>query len=246
MRLLLASLTLLAIATPSLAFAEDVIDHEPFDKLLSTYVDGQGRVSYGKLKGNEADYKSFKAYVARVEAAKIDSKQHPKKARLAFYINAYNATVIQAVLADVYPGKKSVMDVKGFFDGKKHTVAGKSMTLNELENDLIRPKFKDARVHFVLVCAAKSCPKLQRKALTQENVYRVMNSATRSFINKSTSIKDGTITTSKLFEWFKDDFTTYSKAETVQQYLAKFHKTPEKFEGAELTFSDYDWALNKK
>ena len=170
--------------------------------------------------------------------------------QVAFYINAYNATVIKAVLADVYPDKSSVMDVKGFFDNSKYKVAGKTMSLNQLENDTIRPTYKDARVHFVLVCAAKSCPKLQQTALTEENLYKVMNGATRAFVRKSTTVKDGKVHTSKIFEWFKDDFSKYSKHDSVKAFLAAYHKDDvakllEK-EETQLVFDEYDWKLNKR
>jgi len=250
MRYLLAILTTFMLLIPSAAFAEDVIDHKPFDELLDTYVDKKGSVAYGKLKGNKEDFAKFKAYVAAVEGAEIDKEKHNKRARLAFYINAYNASVIKGVLADVYPAKSSVMDVKGFFDAKNYKVAGKTMSLNQLENDIIRPKYKDARVHFVLVCAAKSCPKLQRKALTEENLYSVMSRATRAFVQKSTTVKDGKVHTSKIFEWFKDDFVKYSKQGSVKAFLAKYHKgdTAELLEkeGTEVVFDEYDWKLNKR
>ena len=250
MRYLLAMLTAVALLMPSAAFAEDVIDHNPFDEILDTYVNKQGMVAYGKLEKNKADLEKFNAYVSAIEEAKIDGEKHSKKARLAFYINAYNATVIKAVLADVYPDKSSVMDVKGFFDNSKYKVAGKTMSLNQLENDTIRPTYKDARVHFVLVCAAKSCPKLQQTALTEENLYKVMNSATRAFVRKSTTVKDGKVHTSKIFEWFKDDFSKYSKHDSVKAFLAAYHKDDvakllEK-EETQLVFDEYDWKLNKR
>ena len=92
MRYLLAILTTFMLLIPSAAFAEDVIDHKPFDELLDTYVDKKGSVAYGKLKGNKEDFAKFKAYVAAVEGAEIDKEKHNKRARLAFYINAYNAS----------------------------------------------------------------------------------------------------------------------------------------------------------
>jgi hypothetical protein len=250
MRYLFALLTAVALLMPSAAFAEDVIDHKPFDELLSTYVNKNGMVAYGQLKRNKDDYKKFKDYVAAVEGVKIDKQKHSRKARLAYYINAYNATVIKAVIEDVYPDKSSVMDVKDFFDASNHKVAGRTMSLNHLENDIIRPKFREARVHFVLVCAAKSCPKLQRTALTEDNLYKVMDSATRSFVRESTKVKGGKVHTSKIFEWFKDDFVKYSKQGSVKAFLAHYHKgkvskTLEKKE-TELAFDEYDWKLNKR
>ena len=79
MRYLLAMLTAVALLMPSAAFAEDVIDHKPFDEILDTYVNKQGMVAYGKLEKNKADLEKFNAYVSAIEKAKIDGEKHSKK-----------------------------------------------------------------------------------------------------------------------------------------------------------------------
>lgn len=234
----------LVLSMTSSAWAKDVIDHKPFDEVLSTYVDSKGRVDYAGLKANEKDYATFKAYLAEVGTAKVDGSAD---AKLAFYINAYNATVINAVI-DNLP-TTSVMKVDGFFKKAEHQVAGKSMTLDALEHSIIRPTFKDARVHFALVCAAKSCPPLQRDAFTEKNVQKMLERNAKKFIPRATKIdkEAKTVTTSKLFEWFADDFK--ANEGSVAKYLAKYMPDDAEFLSAgefKLGFSKYDWKLNAK
>ncbi|MEM1348615.1 MAG: DUF547 domain-containing protein, partial [Myxococcota bacterium] len=159
------------------AHADDIVDHAPFHGLLQEHVDGRGMVDYKALLKKRA---ALDAYVDAVAGASVKGKS--RKAKLAFYINAYNANVLKMVLDEWGSGvnkSRSVLKVDAFFDKKTVTVAGKKTSLNGLEKQLILPKFKDARVHFVLVCAALSCPPLQREALTEKNVHKIMNRATR-------------------------------------------------------------------
>lgn len=222
------------------AFAADVVEHDSFDQLLKEFVDGKGQVAYARLKGDEAAMKKLDAYVDSLANAEFDGS---KRSRLAAYINAYNANVIKKVVAN-YP-TKSVMKLDNFFKREDIKVGGKKMSLDSLENKIIRPTFKEPRIHFVLVCAAKSCPKLQRKAATEGNVNGLMKSATESFIPKATTVEGKTVKTSKLFDWFKDDFK--GAEGSVANYLAKYlpdHAELLKSGEATITFSDYDWALN--
>lgn len=228
------------VASP--AFAKDIIDHKPFDEVLKTYVSKKGMVDYKGLKANEKDFAKFNTYVEAIGNAKVKGS---KKAKLAFYINAYNAHVIKAVI-DKLP-TKSVMKVDGFFKKTKHNVAGKSMTLDHLENKIIRPKFNDARIHFALVCAAKSCPPLKRKAFTEKNVNKMLEKNTKKFVPKATKVDGNTVTTSQLFNWFADDFK--NNEGSVANYLAKYlpeHAELLKSGKAEIKFSHYNWDLNSK
>lgn len=240
MRYALSFLTvLLALTVSSMAFAKDVVDHKPFDQILKKYVD-HGKVDYKGLKANEKDLAKFNAYVATVASATVEGTQD---AKLAFYMNAYNATVIKAVV-ERYP-IDSVMKVDGFFNKISHKVAGQDMTLDHLENKVIRPEFKDARVHFGLVCAAVSCPPLRSKAFTEANVQKLLEENTSKFITQKTRVEAGTVKASKLFEWFADDFK--ANEGSVLNYLAKY--LPDYAEALKanppITFYEYRWELNE-
>jgi len=224
------------------AFAKDIVDPKPFEKLLKKHVDNKGGVNYAAWKENAEDKAALDAFVTAIGSASVEGDDSGK---LAFYINAYNALVLKSVI-DRYP-IESVMKVPGFFKEAKHTVAGRELTLDQLENEVIRKEFAEPRIHFVLVCAAKSCPPLQRKAATTKNLEGFLESSAKSFIPKATKVKEGKITTSKLFEWFKDDFVT--KEGSVPKYLAKYapeHKEALLSEGAAITFGHYSWKLNKQ
>ncbi len=237
------TLSLLALASPALA--QDVIDHAPLDRLLKKHVNAKGQVGYAALRASEEDRATLSAYLEAVATAKVEA-QSPK-AKLAFYNNAYNALVIQAVLT-AWP-VESVMKVEGFFKETKHQVAGRELTLDALEHGVIRPEFKEPRVHFVLVCAAKSCPRLQRVAMTEANVTQVMERGAREFVNAASVVKADAVETSQLFNWFADDFK--ASAGSPAAYVARYLKDKEAAERLragklKLTFSEYDWALNKK
>jgi len=239
--LLILLFSVLLVGLPGTSFAKDVIDHKPFDALLSKYVHKKN-VKYSELKASEKDYAKLKAYVAAVGEAKVEGS---REAQYAFYINAYNALVISAVL-DAWP-VENVMKLDGFFKKTEHKVAGKMMTLDHLEHKIIRPTFKDARIHFALNCAAKSCPPLKKTAFTAKNVERLLEANTKAFLPKATKFDGETVTTSKLLEWFADDFI--ADEGSVANYLAKYipeRATFLKSGEAKITFSEYNWALNGK
>jgi len=243
MRSLVGLFTLLLVTLLAAnAGAKDVIDHEPFDRILSKYVDSKGLVDYEGLRSNEKDRKKFEKYVDAIESANVKGS---KNAKLAFYLNAYNATVIDSVLQH-WP-LKSVMNVDGFFKKEKHEIAGKKITLDHLEHKIIRPTFNDARVHFALVCAAMSCPPLKKKPFTEKNVDRMLTENTKAFIPKATTVdkEKKVVTTSKLFEWFSGDFE--ADEGSVAKYLARYYPQHAEFLKSgdyKLKFSPYDWALN--
>lgn len=224
------------------AFARDIVDPKPFDKLLKKYVDESGAVDYAGWKANKEDGAALDAFVAAVGSAKVTGDDD---AKLAFYVNAYNALVLDEIL-DEYP-LKSVMKVDGFFKTRKHKVAGKDLTLDQLENEVIRKEFAEPRIHFVLVCGAKSCPPLRRKAATAANIDGLMESSAKRFIPAATKVKDGVVTTSKLFEWFAGDFEKSDGS--VAKYLARYvpkHKDALLADGAKIKYSHYSWKLNEQ
>ncbi len=232
----------LSLVMSAPAAAKDIVASKPFDALLKKYVDSNGQVAYAKWKKSDEDKGALDAYVAQIGAAKVAGSDD---AKLAFYVNAYNALVLKSVL-DRYP-IESVMKVDGFFKKTKHEVAGKKVTLDELENEIIRKEFAEPRIHFVLVCAAKSCPPLQRRAATEKNLQGLLESSTKSFVPRATKVKDGKITTSKLFEWFAVDFE--KKEGSVAKYLARYapkYKDALLAEDAKIGFGHYSWKLNEQ
>ena len=220
----------------------NTFDHSKFHRILASSV-ASGRVDYAKFRGN-AD---FNAYLSSIENARVTSL--PADEQLAFWINAYNALVIRNVLDN--PGMKRPTDVKGFFDGKKFKAAGRMVTLNDIENKIIRPQFKEPLIHFGLVCAARSCPPLLPKAYTGATVRRLLADNARAYLASQYNGYDrakNTLTLSKIFEWYKEDFG----GDAGIRRFAKEYGTREMKEGlaaapnAKLAFMEYDWTINSR
>jgi hypothetical protein len=163
-----------------------------------------------------------------------------KKEKLAYWINAYNAFTLKLVV-DNYP-TKSIMNFDGgkTWDVKRIQLGDKKYSLNNIENDIIRPQFKDPRIHFALNCAAKSCPPLWNRAYTAENLNATLEARTKAFINDPNfnTISASKASVSKIFEWYAADFGDLKK------YLNKYAATQLK-PSTTVTFNEYDWGLNE-
>lgn len=216
-------------------------DHSVWDVILKQSVK-EGRVDYPTIKANHSV--TLKNYLDGVAKAKPASMSRDEQ--LAFYVNAYNALVVQAVIAH-WP-VKSVMDVKGFFDQKRYVIGEKSMTLNELENNVIRPTFKEPRIHFVLVCAAKSCPPLKNSAFTPSTMQNDLEQLTKRFLQSSNgvAIEGNRVKASQLFNWYDGDFK--QAAGSSAKFIARYRPSDSALlarTDLKLDYLDYDWALNQ-
>lgn len=224
-------------------------DHSVFDKVLKTYVNDQGRVDYNGIAGDPA----FKAYMKSLESADLNSMS--RNAQLAFWINAYNAVTIDKVIK--WKPKKSVREtlIPGvwtstkFFTSRENTVAGKRLSQDDIENEILRKQFKDPRIHFAIICASSGCPPLPRFAYTEENVQTKLEEETRKYINSDRGSRidseDNTLYLSKLFDWYAGDFE--SKSGSVLNFIKPYlnAKTLAFLErNPKIAYLDYDWALN--
>jgi hypothetical protein len=231
----------LALITSIISFsqASDISDlTKSADVFLKKYV-SNGSVAYVKIKSNRAEIDDLYNKVGKVSLSGTDSKS-----KKAFYINAYNLIVIYSIVQQ-YP-VKSPMDIDGFFDKKEHLVAGEKLTLNKLEQEKLLFTYKDARFHFVLVCAAKSCPPLFGGAFTAENVENLLEQRTKITVNNSSWLrvdsKQKKVELSKIFEWYSADFTT--DGNSVLAWINGFRTTkiPANYK---VAYYEYNWALNE-
>jgi len=224
-------------------------DHSIFDQVLKTYVNAQGLVDYNGIAGDQ----SFKIYMETLKSAQTEAM--PRDGQLAFWINAYNAVTIDKVIK--WKPKKSVREtfVPGvwtgtkFFTTREHTVAGKSLSQDDIENEILRKQFKDPRIHFAIICASSGCPLLPQFAYTEENVQTVLEEETRKYMNSARGTKidpaENTLYLSKLFDWFAGDFEyksgsvlNFIKPYLGEEALALVEKNPK------IKYLPYDWALN--
>jgi hypothetical protein len=205
------------------------------DALLKRYVK-QGRVDYVGLKASN-DLDPLIQKVATVDLSVL--KGNDKK---AFLINAYNLLVIKQVLEN-YP-LKSVLDVNGFFDGKKQNVGGRKLTLNQLEKELLLKEFNDARLHFVLVCGALGCPPIINFAYTPAKLEAQLSKQTKLALNDPAFLRvnGDKAELSKIFEWYASDFGGSKSA--VLGFINKYRDEAVPT-SAKVSYYTYDWTLNK-
>ena len=234
--------SLAVVALPLLlatgAFAD--YDHSALDAIVKKAVKGR-YVNYDAVAKVRP---KLQAYIAGV--AKADIKKLSRNEKLAFYTNAYNAIVLEQVLVHKRPA--SVLKVKGFFDGIKHTVAGEQLTLNDLEGKKIRSA-GDPRIHFVVNCASDDCPPLAPFAYTGKNYTAKLEAQTKAYLNRkgATVVDDKakTVEVVQLFEWYEKDWGGKAKAQAFIEKYVPAAKGKLTKEGYKLTYRAYDWDLNK-
>jgi hypothetical protein len=224
--------------------------HAAFDTVLKQHVNG-GWVDYAALKADPKPLKSYLDQLAAVSAANFNA--WPEKQRLAFLINLYNAATLKLIV-DHYP-VKSIRNIGGTFNGpwKQNVVPlfGKLTTLDDLEHGIIRKKYHDPRVHFALVCAAKSCPPLRSEAYTADRLDEQLDDQGRTFLVQSQKNRvDRTarvIYLSPIFEWYAADFQ--AKSGSVLKFVEPFLPEKDRYAvtgGFRIKYTDYDWSLNDK
>ena len=210
-------------------------DHSSWTQLLAKYVDPQGQVNYQGLKIDQANLDAY----LQLLASNPVQEEWSRAEKLAYWINTYNAYTIKLIL-NHYP-VKSIMDIEGgkAWDKVWIKLGNKSYSLNQIENEIIRPQFNEPRIHFAVNCAAKSCPPLLNEAWMPATLESQLEQRTKAFINNSAynTIKPASVQVSKLFEWYQQDF-----GNTIT-YLNKFSTTTIK-SNASVTYREYDWALN--
>ena len=208
-------------------------DHTAWNTLLSKHVRSTGRVDY---RGFEQDEAALDAYLATL-AEEVPGTDWTRDESLAYWINAYNAYTVKLILNN-WP-VESIRDIDEPWEQKWIDLAGNTYSLNQIEHDIIRPTFDEPRIHFALVCAARSCPPLPNKAFTAQNLDQLLDQRARKFINDEelNVTQEVVVRVSPLFDWYGEDFGD------VKEYLNRYLATDIP-EGKEITFLDYDWSLN--
>lgn len=207
------------------------------DQFFKVYVK-EGSVDYSAIKNQKQDIAELYELTGKVNLSSASANE-----KKAFYINAYNLLVIKSIV-DHYP-VKSPMDVEGFFKEKKHKIAGEQLTLDEIENKKIREVYSDARIHFALVCGAKSCPPLSSFAYLPEKLDKDLNEKTREALEDKNFVrvdyKNQQVKTSQIFDWYRQDFI--DETGSILAFLNKYRydKIPSDFN---VNFYEYDWSLN--
>lgn len=246
--LMFVCITANAIATTVYAFEKDDPD-SIFDAVLSRYVSKDGLVNYKGLKGDKEFMKYIK-YLSNTGTETMPSEKH----RLAFWINAYNAFVLNGVLEE-YP-IKSVLDVgwlpHSFFIRKKFKIRHGMITLRAIENEKIRGAFKEPRIHFAINCASMGCPKLLTEAYRAEKLEQQLEAQAKFFINNKTKNyldkENNILYLSSIFKWYAGDFI--KNGEKIEDYVAKYLNAEDaeflRNNKVAVKYLDYDWGLNEQ
>lgn len=227
------------------SFAQKAPSHQQWDKLLKKHVNASGMVSY---KGFQKDKVELDAYLKTLSDNAPQSSWSENEQK-AFWINAYNAFTVALILKH-YP-VKSIKDIGGKiykvntpWDIKFISIGGKKYDLNNIEHGILRKKFDDPRIHFALVCASISCPRLRNEAYTGAQLNAQLEDDGRNFLNDKSKnrISADKAELSKYFSWYKGDFTKNgSLADFINKYSVTKINTSTK-----IGSLDYNWNLNEQ
>lgn len=215
-------------------------NHQIWDNLLKKYVTSSGKVNY---KGFKSEKEELEKYIRQLQGHYSELKSWGKNKQLAYWINVYNAYTVKLIV-DNYP-VKSIQDINGGkpWDKKFIFLGDETFSLNNVENDIIRPRYKERRIHFAVNCASISCPKLLNQAYTEANLNSKLTQQTKDFLaNTSQNVLDKKkIKISKIFEWYKTDFTS---SDDIIPFI-KEYTSVEIDDNAKVEYLEYNWNLNE-
>ncbi len=207
------------------------------DTFFKTYV-RQGRVAYKDIKSDPVTLNELVTMAETISVSEENTSEYQ-----AFWINGYNLLVIKGIV-DNYP-IKSPLEVAGFFDKTERKIGGTSITLNTLENKLLRGKFpKEPRFHFVLVCAGLSCPPIINQAYLPSTLDAQLEEQTKKALNDPNFIRidKNKVKVSQIFEWYKGDFT--GDDGDLKDFI-NLYRTDKLPEDSKISYYPYDWTLNE-
>jgi uncharacterized protein DUF547 len=230
------------------------IDHGAWDRFLKQYVvaphpSGINRVRYQAV--TPEDLKGLKSYVQAMQRVAISN--YSRAEQKAYWINVYNAATVDLVVSRL--PLKSIRDInispgllaRGPWGAKLFSVEGERLSLDDIEHRILRPIWKDNRVHYALNCASLGCPHLQPGAYTADNLETFLERGANEFINhpRGVAIQKGRLQVSSLYVWFQEDFG--GNAEDLMEHWQNFANPVladalEKYTGS--LAHDYDWRLN--
>lgn len=226
-----------------------------FDAVLKKFVNRDGRVDYESLRKNPGELTRFIEFLKSVSPETHPGLFETENDRKAFWINAYNALVIKEVVD--HPGITSVKQTGwglGMFWRKKVVIGGKKMTLYHIENRILRRRFRDSRIHFVINCASESCPPLGNRIVKGDGLDEELDRKAAAFIQDSNNVRidheKKEIRLSRIFKWYRKDFTaaTESLPTYVLHYLPGISRDEKEtlISRYRVRFNSYNWGLNSQ
>ena len=233
------------------------IDHDAWQDILDGYVAadpaGVNLVDYEALAASAGDSAKLAGYLDHLQG--LDPRGYPRAEQMAYWINLYNALTVQVVL-EAYPVDtirdihEGVVPYVGPWGDVHANVAGRDLTLDEIEHGILRPIWRDKRIHYAVNCAAYGCPHLLKTAFTAGNTERLLEAGARAYVNSARGVDpvdEDFMVLSSIYEWYPEDFGDTEEAlfaHLVEYADDELAAQLEGFEGA-LEY-DYDWSLNRQ
>ena len=231
----------------------DRVDHRQWDGLLQKYVDDEGQVAYRKWKASSQDTALLDAYLRELSRAE-SRKRSSRQGRMAFWINAYNAVTVRGILRE-YPTtsiRKHTSKFGGYNIWKDLllVVGDSKVSLNDMEHEILR-KVKEPRIHFAIVCASASCPRLLNRAYTARTLEQQLTTNTENFFANRANFRyqDGRFYLSSILKWFAEDFgeTQQEQLKAIAPYLPDAISKQAAQRGVgRVSYLSYDWGLNEQ
>ncbi|WP_299120122.1 DUF547 domain-containing protein [uncultured Winogradskyella sp.] len=221
---------------PPKQIEESTFNHSRWNKLLQQFVSENGNVDYKKIRD---DRFQLDIYID-ILTHNMPTEEWSKNEKLAYWINAYNALTIDLIRRN-YP-LESIKDIKDPWDQRLWEFGDKWLNLNDIEHKILR-KMDEPRIHFAIVCASESCPKLQNEAFTVDNLEAQLTNATKEFLvdTSKNELSQNNIKLSKIFKWFKKDF---EQGGSLIDFLNQYSEVTIS-SSAKKSFKDYNWDLNE-
>lgn len=220
---------------------EPAAAYKEYQRLLQAYVKPSG-VDYAAWHANSSDVLALDEVLE--EFSEVDLAELSTDAQKAFYINLYNAGMLQAVFEN-YPLKTvtTILPEFGIFKKKYIVLNGRKLSLDDIEKGILLKQYPDPRIHFAVNCASRSCPPLADTPYTSEKLEAQLDKQTRLFAETEHAVtidkENKTLRFSQLLQWYASDFAPHSPAE----YLNQYRKTPLP-KGYKTDWITYDWSLN--
>ena len=229
-----------------------VISHEQWQQILDEYLvvdhaSGINRVDYQALQ--EEGLEELDDYLEAMAA--IDPRNYRRSEQFAYWINLYNAVTVK-LIAENYP-VDSITELGeaalafGPWDDALINVAGKALSLNDIEHRILRPLWNDHRIHFAVNCASIGCPNLSTEAFTRLNQERLLEQAARDYLQHPRGLRfeEGALILSSIFDWYKEDFgaSRSERLQTLSEYLPQTLVDQVKNHQGSIDYQ-YDWQLN--
>jgi hypothetical protein len=231
------------------------VDHSDWDRFLSSYLvtdhpSGINRVRYAEVSSE--DKQRLDSYLEDLQSVGVSGLNGSEQK--AYWINLYNAATVKVIL-DHYPvtsitkiNLSSSLFSRGPWDAKFLKIEGEEVSLNDIEHRILRPIWKDPRVHYAVNCASMGCPNLQDRAYTAANLEALLEKGAREYVGhpRGVSLKGNKLTLSSIYDWFQEDFE--SSKEGVLRHVRRYARQEladqlESFKGR-ISY-DYDWSLNE-